>query len=115
MPDASAQSSAAHPATAQPASAGCCSDTPPPSRADRVVAHLERLPRAATGLGVVALVVLGLLFGGPIGAALAGLGILCLAGILALTWTRITLSERALRIAVLVFVIGLTVVRTVPR
>lgn len=114
MAKPSAQSSAAAP-TEPTAPTGCGSDAPPPSRTDRLVARLERLPRVGTGLGVVALVVIGLVIAGPAGAAIAGLGIACLAGILALTWHRITVSERALRLAVLVFVIGLTIVRTVPR
>ena len=49
------------------------------------------------------------------GALAIGLGIACLAAILALTWARITLPERALRLAVLVFLIGLTIVRALPR
>lgn len=97
---------------------GCCSDGAAPaplSRSDRAIATLDRLPRAATALVVVALVVVGLLVGGPVGAVIAGLGIACLAAILALTWSRITLPERALRLAVLVFLIGLTIVRALPR
>lgn len=116
MPDTSAHAPASR--TAGPhthAAGGCCSDAAPPSRADRVVAALNSLPRAATALVVVALVVIGLLVSGPVGAAVAGLGIACLALILALTWTRITLPERALRLAVLLFLIGLTIVRTLPR
>lgn len=80
-----------------------------------MVARLARLPRAASALVVLALVVAGLLVGDVIGAVIAGLGIGCLAVVLALAWTRITLSERALRLAVLVFLIGLTIVRTLPR
>lgn len=98
-----------------PASRVCCSDAPPPSRAERTLAALDRLPRMATALVVVALVVVGLLVGGPVGAVVTGIGIVCLAVILALTWPRITVPERALRLAVLVFLIGLTIVRTVPR
>lgn len=92
----------------------CCSNQTPPSARDRLVTRLDRLPRGATAAVIVGLVVLGLVIGGPIGAVPAALGILGLVGILALTWSRITLTERALRIAVLVFLVGLTIIRTVP-
>lgn len=86
----------------------------PDSTRDRIALSLDRLPRFVVPLVIVALVGVGIGIGGPLGGILAGLGILGLAGILALSWPRITRSERAMRLAVLVLLTGLTIVRTVP-
>ncbi|GAB95140.1 hypothetical protein BJY21_004152 [Kineosphaera limosa] len=86
----------------------------PDSTRDRIALSLDRLPRFVVPLVIVALVGVGIGIGGPLGGLLAGLGILGLAGILALSWPRITRSERAMRLAVLVLLTGLTIVRTVP-
>lgn len=123
MTDSSAarsSASAAQPgpgSDAGPIGGSCCSSAPPPPQgwADRVAARLERLPRLLVPLLIVALVVVGLAVGGPFGAVPAVLGIALLALVLALAWSRITLSEKALRLAVLIFLVGLTIVRTVPR
>lgn len=117
MTDSSAARSAA-PATPSDSGPGgsCCSSTPPPQGwTDRVAASLERLPRLLVPLLIVALVVVGLAVGGPFGAVPAVLGIALLALVLALAWSRITLSEKALRLAVLILLVGLAIVRTVPR
>ncbi|WP_068432355.1 hypothetical protein [Piscicoccus intestinalis] len=92
----------------------CCSN-PTPSTSDRIAARLDRLPRLATAGVVMALVVVGLAIGGPIGVLPAVLGILGLAFILAVTWRRITVGERYLRVAVVVLLIGLTLVRAFPQ
>ena len=62
----------------------CCSN-PTPSTGDRIAARLDRLPRLATAGVVMALVVIGLAIGGPIGVLPAALGIVGLAFILAVT------------------------------
>ena len=96
--------------------AGCCSSTPPPpvGARERIAARLDGLPRPLLPALIVVLVLVGLVVGGPLGAVPAVLGIALLAGVLALAWPRITLPERLLRLAVLVFLAGLTIVRVIP-
>lgn len=112
--------SAGDPSTGDPsaggAPAGCCSSTPPPpvGARERIAARLDGLPRPLLPALIVVLVLVGLVVGGPLGAVPAVLGIALLAGVLALAWPRITLPERLLRLAVLVFLAGLTIVRVIP-
>ncbi|WP_226346076.1 hypothetical protein [Agilicoccus flavus] len=64
---------------------------------------------------VVTLLVVGLLLGGPVGAVVAGLGAVALTVVTALAWRRAEPGERLMRLAVLVLVVGLCLVRFVPR
>lgn len=99
------------------------SDTPRP---DPVATNaLERVSLPATrfiaGLPpfvpVVAVFVLVLLGGflGPWGAIPLAVVVLFLLWMLALSWPRLTPSERLMRIAVVVLVLGLTIIKVVPR
>lgn len=72
------------------------------------------LPPAVPIVAVFALVLLGGLLG-PWGAFPLGLVVLFLLWMLALSWPRLRQSERLMRIAVIVLVIALTVVKVVPR
>ena len=72
------------------------------------------LPPAVPVIVVFALVLLGG-FLGPWGVIPLGLVVLFLVWMLALSWPRLRQSERLMRVAVIVLVIGLTVVSVVPR
>lgn len=75
----------------------------------------ERLPARVTALVVLALILFGLVLGGPFGAIPLTLGVVALLGVLAVTWPRITGVERLLRVALVVLVVGLALVRVLPR
>ena len=81
---------------------------------DGVSRRLSVLPPAAIAPIVVGLVVVGLLITGVFGGVLLAIGVATLSGLFALTWPRLTAPEKALRVAVLVFVLGLAVIRFVP-
>ena len=72
------------------------------------------LPPAVPVIVVFALVLLGG-FLGPWGVIPLGVVVLFLVWMLALSWPRLRQSERLMRVAVIVLVIGLTVVSVVPR
>ena len=72
------------------------------------------LPPAVPVIVVFALVLLGG-FLGPWGVIPLGLVVLFLVWMLALSWPRLRQSERLMRVAVIVLVLGLTVVSVVPR
>lgn len=72
------------------------------------------LPPAVPVLVIFGLVVLGG-FLGRWGAIPMGLAVLVLGAILAVGWRRLTGPERLMRIAVLLFVTALTVVKAFPR
>lgn len=68
-----------------------------------------------SGAAALAVVVAGLLVGGWIGAALV---LLIAAGIAATTlgaWPRLSLNDRLMRVAVVVLLVALAVVRAFPR
>ncbi len=75
---------------------------------------LSRLPPLVPIVVVFALVLLGS-FLGPWGAIPLGLVVLFLLWMLGLSWPRLTASERLMRIAVIVLLVGLTVIKVVPR
>jgi hypothetical protein len=75
---------------------------------------LSQLPPLVPILVVFALVLLGS-FLGPWGAIPLGLVVLFLLWMLGLSWPRLTASERLMRIAVIVLLVGLTVIKVVPR
>lgn len=100
--------------------------TSPTSRPDPVATNaFERASLPATrfiaGLPpfvpvviVFALVLLGG-FLGPWGAIPLALVVLFLLWMLALSWPRLSSSERLMRIAVIALVLGLTIIKVVPR
>jgi hypothetical protein len=75
---------------------------------------LARLPRAVPFLVLLALLVGGILLGGPLGAVLVGLVALVVAWLLVLAWPALTGVERLGRVAVLLLAVALAVVQ-VPR
>lgn len=81
---------------------------------EKVSTRLAVLPPAAIAPIVIGLVVAGLLTAGPLGGVLLALGVAALLGIFALTWPQLATPEKALRIAVLAFVLGLTAIRFIP-
>jgi hypothetical protein len=76
---------------------------------------VARLPRAVPFLVLLALLVLGVVLGGPVGAVLVGLVALVVAWLLALAWPALTGVERLGRLAVLLLAVALCVVQAVPR
>ena len=72
------------------------------------------LPPAVPVIVVFALVLLGG-FLGPWGVIPLGVVVLFLVWMLALSWPRLRQSERLMRVAVIVLVLGLTVISVVPR
>jgi hypothetical protein len=98
--------------------------TPPPPGPARaaleraslpLLARAARLPRAVPFLVLLALVVAGVLVGGPLGAVLVGLVALAVAWLLALAWPALTGVERLGRVAVLLLAVALAVVQLRPR
>lgn len=75
---------------------------------------IARMPPLVPILVVFALVLVGS-FLGPWGAIPLGLVVLFLLWMLGLSWPRLTESERLMRIAVIVLVIGLTAIKLFPR
>lgn len=75
---------------------------------------LAALPPWVPVATVFALVLLGG-FLGPWGALPLGIVVLFLLWMLGLSWPRLRPSERLMRIAVVVLVIGLTIITVVPR
>lgn len=79
-----------------------------------VTKFLAGLPPFVPVAAVFALVLLGG-FLGPWGAIPLALVVLFLCWMLALSWPRLRGSERLMRIAVVALVIGLTIIKVVPR
>ena len=79
-----------------------------------LLTRLAGLPRAVPFLALLALLVGGVLLGGPVGAVLIGLVALVVAWLLALAWPALTGVERLGRVAVLLLAVALCVVQ-VPR
>lgn len=93
-------------------------DRRPPSalerRSEPLVQAINALPPAVPVLVIFGLVVLGGLLG-RWGAIPMGLALLVLCWILAVGWRRLTTPERFMRVAVIVFIAALTVVKAAPR
>ena len=75
---------------------------------------LSQQPPALPVVIVLALVLLGG-FIGPWGAIPLGLVVLFLVWMLGLSWPRLTVPERLMRLAVLALVLALTLVKVIPR
>lgn len=85
-------------------------ETDPTFRED-LINRLFRIPTAATALVLVLAIVVGLLVGGVLGAILLTFACVALAGMLVLLWPSVPATERMLRLAVLLLVAALAVVR----
>lgn len=98
--------------------------TPPPPGPARsalerfslpLLRRVARLPRAVPFLVLLALLVAGVLLGGPLGAVLIGLVVLVVAWLLAVAWPALTGVERLGRVAVLLLAVALCAVQLRPR
>ncbi|MET4078633.1 hypothetical protein ABIB53_001795 [Janibacter sp. UYMM211] len=79
-----------------------------------LVRWVSGLPPVVPVLGVFALVLLGAVVPGW-GWVFLALAVLVLVWVLAISWPRLTPSEKMLRLAVIVLCLAITVVRAVPR
>ena len=76
--------------------------------------RINGLPRVASLLGLLAVLAVGVFAPRPWGGV-AFVGVALFVGwLLFLTWPRLTMPERMMRLAVLVLALAVTVVRTVP-
>ncbi|WP_074788444.1 hypothetical protein [Austwickia chelonae] len=89
----------------------CCSD---PSESDRRRARTQRLVALAGASGLV-VVLLGLVVGGWPGAVVVGLFVAGIVLHLVHSWRWLGLNNKLIRIAVIVLLTALAVVRAVPR
>jgi hypothetical protein len=80
-----------------------------------MITRISSLPKAVPFLIMLALLVAGVLIGGPVGFVLMGLAASFVAWILFLSWPRLTSSERIMRFAVLLLAIAMAVVQLYPR
>jgi len=76
-----------------------------------LITRLSRLPRLVPFLLLLALLVGGLLIGGPVGFVLMILAAAFVAWVLYLSWPRLTGSERIMRCAVLLLAAAMAVTR----
>jgi hypothetical protein len=70
---------------------------------------LARVPAVAVFVVVVAVFVVGVIVGGAVGALLLGLLALGVAALLAATWTRLSPSERVVRVLCLAVLVAIAV------
>lgn len=80
-----------------------------------LLTRVARLHRAVPFLVLLALLVAGVVVGGPLGAVLIGLVALVVAWLLVLAWPALTGVERLGRLAVLLLAVALCVVQLRPR
>lgn len=76
---------------------------------------LSRLPRLLPFLILMCLLVSGVFISGAVGFILMGLGAVCVAWVLYLSWPRLSGSERVMRFAVLLLAVAMAVVQLFPR
>jgi len=76
---------------------------------------LSQLPRLVPFLILLALLVGGVLIGGPAGFVLMALAAVFVAWVLYLSWPALSSSERIMRLAVLLVAVALAVVQLFPR
>lgn len=112
VPDGGAPQGTAEPTA--PVGCGAAAPAPVLTWREKVSERLAVLPPAVLAPVIVGAVAIGLVLTGALGLVLVALGVLALLGLFALTWPRLTTPEKALRIAVLVFVLGVAVIRFVP-
>ena len=77
--------------------------------------RLSRLPRLVPFVVMLALIVAGLFISGIVGCLIILLGVLFLGWLLYLGWPRLSMSERLMRMAVVVLGAGLAVIQLAPR
>lgn len=100
------------PATSDAAeSRACCGDSP---EAAQRQARARRLV-VLSGVCALAVVAIGLIVGGWLGASLVGGVAVGIAVTAAGSWSRLSLNDRLLRVAVVLLLIALALVRAVPR
>ena len=80
-----------------------------------LITKISSLPKALPFLLMLALLVAGVLIGGPAGFVLMGLAALFVGWVLYLSWPRLTGSERIMRFAVLLLAVAMAVVQLFPR
>jgi hypothetical protein len=80
-----------------------------------LMTKLSRLPRLVPFLILLALLVGGVLIGGPAGFVLMALAAAFVAWVLYLSWPALSSSERIMRLAVLLIAVALAVVQLFPR
>src|SRR4051812_22679809 len=80
-----------------------------------LLTRLSALPRPVPFAGMLALLVVGALVGGPVGFALMAVATLVVAWLLYLSWPRLTGTERLMRCAVVLLAAALAVVQLFPR
>ena len=80
-----------------------------------LITKLSSLPRLVPFLLLLALLVGGMLIGGPVGFLLMSLAAVFVAWVLYLSWPRLNSSERIMRLAVLLLAVAMAVVQLLPR
>lgn len=80
-----------------------------------LITRLSSMPKALPFLFMLALLVAGVLIGGPVGFVLMGVAAAFVSWILYLSWPRLTGSERIMRFAVLLLAVAMAVVQLFPR
>ena len=80
-----------------------------------LMTRLSRLPRLVPSVALLALLVAGVLIGGPVGFVLMALAAMFVAWILYLSWPGLSTSERIMRFAVLLLAVAMAVVQLFPR
>ena len=80
-----------------------------------LITKISSLPKALPFLLMLALLVAGVLIGGPAGFVLMGLAAVFVGWVLYLSWPRLTGSERIMRLAVLLLAVAMAVVQLFPR
>jgi hypothetical protein len=80
-----------------------------------LMTKLSQLPRLVPFLILLALLVGGVLIGGPAGFVLMALAAVFVAWVLYLSWPALSSSERIMRLAVLLIAVALAVVQLFPR
>jgi hypothetical protein len=80
-----------------------------------LMTRLSRLPRLVPFLILLALLVGGVLIGGPTGFVLMAVAAVFVAWVLYLSWPALSSSERIMRLAVLLIAVALAVVQLFPR
>lgn len=80
-----------------------------------LVTALARVPAFVPFLVMLALMLAGIFVGGVPGTLLLAVPLLFLGWLLFLTWPHLGLSERVMRCAVLLLVVGIAVTQIIPR
>jgi hypothetical protein len=79
-----------------------------------LMTKLSNMPRAMPFFVLLALLVGGLLIGGPVGFVLMSLAAAFVGWVLYLSWPRLTGTERIMRLAVLMLAVAMAITRLSP-